>query len=100
MRYIKVTVASVEPLSTRRAGTKYAALSVNLEYIDSEENRKSAAKSASVIGDYVQTPILRWPPVKKIKSVFDAVAGIDESGNIWVDGFCPCSEADLIAMLK
>ena len=100
LRYIKVTVASVEPLSTRRAGTKYAALSVNLEYIDSEENRKAAAKSASVIGDYVQTPILRWPPVKKIKSVFDAVAGIDESGNIWVDGFCPCSEADLMCMLK
>jgi hypothetical protein len=53
-----------------------------------------------VIGDYVQTPILRWPPVKKIKSVFDAVAGIDEDGNIWVDGFCPCSESDLISMFK
>lgn len=100
LRYIKVTVASVEPLSTRRAGTKYAALSVNLEYIYSEENRKASAKSASVIGDYVQTPIHRWPPVKKIKSVFDAVAGLDDSGNIWVDGFCPCSEADLYKMLN
>lgn len=89
LRYIKVTVASVEPLSTRRVGTKYAALSVKLEYIDSEENRKSAAKSASVIGDYKQTPVLKWPPIKKIKSIYDAVAGIDETGNIWVDGFCP-----------
>lgn len=100
LRYIKVTVASVEPLSTRRAGAKYAALSVNLEYIDSEENREASAKSSSVIGDYVQTPIRRWPPVKKIKSVFDAVIGLDDSGKIWIDGFCPCSEADLLAMLK
>jgi hypothetical protein len=100
LRYIKVTAASVEPLSKRRAGTKYAALSVNLEYVESEENRKAAAKSASVIGDYVQSNHIHWSSVKKIISVFDAVAGLDDNDNILVDGFCPCSEADLIAMFK
>ena len=46
-------------------------------------------------GKYQQTPVDIWPAVKTIRSVFDAVIGMTEDGQIFVSGFCPLTEDDI-----
>ena len=95
IKNIKVTVNTVTPLSQRRKGSKYAAMSIKLELTPAGEGGKVGLKPSSRIGDYVQTRISNWLKVVKIKSVYDAVIGITASGEIFIDGYCPFSEQDL-----
>lgn len=41
------------------------------------------------------SPVSTWPPIKKIKSIFDAVIGITEDGKIYMDGYCPLSKQEI-----
>jgi hypothetical protein len=99
LKNIKVTANTVTPLSTRRKGSKYAAMTLRLDYSAAETNRKPSASTASMIGDYKQTKYSQWPPVSKIISIFDAVIGVTANGDFFVDGFCPCSEVDLTKII-
>ena len=99
LKNIKVTANTVTPLSTRRKGSKYAAMTLRLDYSAAETNSKPSASAASMIGDYKQTKYTQWPPVVKIISIFDAVIGVTANGDFFVDGFCPCSEVDLIKII-
>lgn len=91
--YIKVTAETVTPLSKRRKGSKYAQMTIKLEYMehDTQTKKKDSAKS----GEYKQTRVADWPKVERIKSVFDAVIGITSEGEIFIDGFCPLHKADI-----
>ena len=100
MKNIKVTVNTVTPLSQRRKGSKYAAMSIKLELIPAEGGGKMAVKPSSGIGDYVQTSIANWPKVVRIKSIYDAVIGVTAGGEIFIDGYCPCSEQDIYKALN
>lgn len=60
---------------------------------------KAEKKASTTLGDYEQTKVASWPAVTKIKSVFDAVIGVTSDGKMFVDGFCPCSEADLMRIM-
>ena len=95
---VKATVESVTPLSQRRKGSKYAAMTIRLE-CDASDN-VSEKKASTTIGAYEQTRIASWPSVTKIKSVFDAVIGKTSDGKLLIDGFCPCSEADIIRIMN
>ena len=95
---VKATVESVTPLSQRRKGSKYAAMTIRLE-CDASDN-VSEKKASTTIGAYEQTRITSWPAVSKIKSVFDAIIGKTSDGKLFVDGFCPCSEADIIRIMN
>ena len=99
LKNIKVSANTVTPLSSRRKGSKYAAMTLRLDYSAAETNRKPSASTASMIGDYKQTKYSRWPPVSKIISIFDAVIGVTANGDFFVDGFCPCSEVDLTKII-
>ena len=99
LKNIKVTANTVTPLSTRRKGSKYAAMTLRLDYSAAETNSKPSASAASMIGDYKQTKYTQWPPVAKIISIFDAVIGVSANGDFFVDGFCPCSEVDLTKII-
>ena len=92
MNHIKATVKDVTPLSKRRKGTKYAQMNVELEYI---EKRDDFYDRMIQVG-----PTSHWPKATKIKSVFDAVAGVTESGEILVEGFCPCSNEEIKKYFK
>ena len=92
LKNVKATVATVTPLSQRRKGSKYAAMTIRLEYEDSD--RKAEKMASAAPGGYAS-----WPAVTKIKSVFDAVIGVTDDGRMFVDGFCPCSEADLMRIM-
>lgn len=94
LKGVKATVATVTPLSQRRKGSKYAAMTIRLDYISSG-SKENTKKASTTIGDYKQTRIAAWPPVSRIKSVFDAVIGVTNTGEIYIDGFCPCSESDI-----
>lgn len=50
--------------------------------------------------DYIQTNIESWPPVVKILSIFDAVAGITSDDELFVDGFCPCTKEEIVKAIK
>ena len=91
---VKITVNTVTPLSARRKGSKYAAMTIRLDYISAAKGG-STKKANTTIGAYTQTRISSWPLVTKIKSMFDAVIGVTETGEVFVDGFCPCSESDI-----
>ena len=93
IKNLKATVEKVRPLSKMRKGSKYAVLEVRLDYVRPGPDKNT--KNSAAVGMYDRTPISVWPPVSKIKSVFDAVIGVTESGDILVDGFCPCSEQDI-----
>ena len=95
LKNIKVTADTVTPLSSRRKGSKYATMTIRLEYIAEKTPNRSPASAPSMIGDYTQTKYTQWPPVAKIISIFDAVIGVTSSGDFFVDGFCPCSEVDI-----
>ena len=97
---VKATANTVMPLSSRRKGAKYAAMTIRLDYTASEGGKDAAAKGPSTIGDYSQTEVAKWPPVIKILSVHDAVIGVTTHGAYFVDRFCPCSEADLVKMIS
>ena len=99
LKNIKVTANTVTPLSTRRKGSKYAAMTLRLDYSAAETNSKPSSSVASMIGDYKQTKYTQWPPVAKIISIFDAVIGVTANGDFFVDGFCPCSEVDLTKII-
>ncbi|MBM6914985.1 hypothetical protein H6B33_06165 [Gemmiger formicilis] len=88
---LKATVSSVTPISAKRKGSKYASMQVRVEYIGQPENRESE----DVLGNYLQTSVSAWPPVVRIKSIFDAVAGVTADGKLYVYGFCPCTEQEL-----
>ena len=90
---VKVTVNTVTPLSARRKGSKYAAMSIRIDY--NSDNSAAAKKANTTLGGYSQTRIASWPAVTRIKSIFDAVIGVTSSGEVLVDGFCPCSESDI-----
>jgi len=100
LKNITVTADTVTPLSSRRKGSKYAAMTLRLDYSAAETNSKSTASAASMIGDYKQTKYSQWPPVSKIISIFDAVIGVTANGDFFVDGFCPCSEVDIERLIK
>ena len=51
-------------------------------------------------GKYKQTPVDIWSSVKTIRSVFDAVIGMTEDGQIFVSGFCPLTEAEIQMLIK
>ena len=91
---VKATVNTVKPLSARRKGSKYAEMTIRLEYISSSKDG-SVKKDNTGKEAYTQTRISSWPVVTMIKSVFDAVIGVTETGEVFVDGFCPCSESDI-----
>lgn len=94
---IKVYACDVMPLSKRSSRAKYGTLNMRLEYVNKEN---LAAKSPDELGGYKQTGVNEWPPVVKIKSVFDAVIGITENGEVYVDGFCPCTDAEIKEIIK
>lgn len=87
---LKATVDTVIPVSKRTKKAKYAKMTVKLEYLPSLDNDEA------FIGNYVQTPVETWPQVAKIKSIYDAVIGITKDGEIYIDGFCPCSEDEIL----
>ena len=94
---IRVTVATVTPLSQKRKDSKYAAMSIRLEYMDGRN--KTPEKPFVEIGNYKQTKVTSWRSVTRIKSIFDAVVGITSDGELLVDGFCPCSQAILMKIM-
>ena len=74
-----------------------AAMTIRLDYVGADN--KAEKKASTTLGDYEQTKVASWPAVTKIKSVFDAVIGVTSDGKMFVDGFCPCSEADLMRIM-
>lgn len=99
LKNTKVTANTVTPLSSRRKGSKYAAMTLKLDYL-APESGSTAALPSSIIGDYPQTKVEQWPPVEKIVCVHDAVIGVTIDGKTYVDGFCPCSEADIAKIVS
>jgi hypothetical protein len=89
---------TVTPVSARRKGSKYAAMKIRIEYSSSAYDGVKK-KSSTIIGHYRQTRVESWPAVERIKSVFDAVIGVTEYGEIYVDGYCPCSEVDILKIV-
>ena len=48
-----------------------------------------------------QTPVAHWPAIAQMCCIFDAVIGLDEDGELYIDGYCPCSDEDtLLAALS
>ena len=97
LKNVKVTVATVTPLSQRRKGSKYAAMTIRVDYAGGKDRAKK--KVSSRLGDYEQTRVTSWSAVTKIMSIFDAVVGATNDGKLFIDGFCPCSEADLMRIM-
>ncbi len=93
-QFIKVTVKELQPLSQKRKGSKYSSMSVELTFEDPDTRI-----GPDVPGGYTQTPVSSWPPVKRIRSIYDAVVGVTEADELIVDGFCPCSENELKAYM-
>ena len=85
---IKAYAEDVVPLSKKGPRAKYAAMNVRLQYIGSNEEINRSGK-------YKQTPVEKWPAVKTISSVFDAVIGVAEDGQIFVSGFSPLTEEEI-----
>lgn len=54
-----------------------------------------ASKAVNDMAMYKQTKVDEWDPVTRIISVYDAVIGISDSGEMFAYGFCPCSENDI-----
>ena len=90
---IKAYAEDVVPLSKKGPRAKYATMNIRLEYVGDKE-------SVNMGGKYQQTPVDIWPAVKTIRSVFDAVIGMTEDGQIFVSGFCPLTEDDIYKLLK
>lgn len=95
---VKATVNTVTPLSARRKGSKYATMTIRLDYLVSA-GKPSAKKASTIIGDYTQTRVASWPAVSIIKSIFDAVIGVTDDGALYVDGFCPCSKSEICSIM-
>lgn len=98
LRNLKVTVGTVTPLSDLPQGSQYAAMTLRLQLLDPNAAAQTAV--STIPGEYSQTRVDTWPAVRSILSVFDAVMGVTEQGEYFIDGFCPCSEADLIRIAK
>ena len=90
---ITACAGEVTPLSQRRKGSKYSNMTVLLNY-------KAPPKTRWTNTLYSETPVESWPPVKKIKCVLDAVVGVTADHKLLVDGFCPCTEAELMKLMK
>ena len=90
---IKAYAEDVVPLSQKGPRAKYATMNIRLEYVGDKE-------SVNMGGKYQQTPVDIWPAVKTIRSVFDAVIGMTEDGQIFVSGFCPLTEEDIYKLIK
>ena len=61
------------------------------------QGRKKEAQNIDQI-KYTQTKHKDWTKIKKIISIYDAVAGLTEDNRLLIDGFCPCEENELRAM--
>ena len=96
---LTVTVDTVTPLSTRRKGSKYAAMTIKIDY-KSNMGKESKKRSPDTLGNYAQTKISSWPSITRIKSIFDAVIGVTNTGVLYIDGFCPCDEKEIRCMLN
>lgn len=90
---IKAYAEDVAPLSKKGPRAKYATMNVRLQYIGSNEEINRSGK-------YKQTPVEEWPAVKTIRSVFDAVIGVTEDGQIFVSGFCPLTEEEIQMLIN
>ncbi len=88
---IKGIVSTVEPLSKRKSGAKYAKVDLDLEYYDPY----SIEAGPDAIGNYQQTAVKDWPKIKKLQSIYDAVIGLTEDGQILIDGYCPFTEQEI-----
>lgn len=86
LKNIKASVHAVEPLSKRRDTSKYAMMEVRLDYMEIDPQTGEC---------HIYAQVEPWPPVIKIKSVFDAVIGVTSNNEIYVDGFCPCSDSEI-----
>ena len=53
-----------------------------------------------MFGKNNRVPVDTWPAVITIRSVFDAVIGMTEDGQIFVSGFCPFTEAEIQMLIK
>lgn len=85
---IKAYAEDVVPLSKKGSRAKYASMNIRVEYA----GKKDVIRS---VGKYKQTPVEEWPAVKTISSVFDAVIGVAEDGQIFVSGFSPLTEEEI-----
>ena len=83
---ITTSVYAVNPLSKRRDTSKYAMMEVRLDYMEIDPQTGEC---------HIYAQVEPWPPVIKIKSVFDAVIGVTSNNEIYVDGFCPCSDSEI-----
>ena len=92
---IRATVETVTPLSARRKGSKYAQMTIRMDYVFEDERTYTAKKVVTAAGEYTSMNVRGWPTVEGIKSVFDAVIGVTEDGEIYVDGFCPSLETEI-----
>lgn len=99
LKNLKVTVASATPVSARRKGAKYAELSILIEYIDSAKPGK-AKENGSKPSAFNQISVNDWPPVERIKSIFDAVVGITANGKIFIDGVSLCTQKEIKNILQ
>ena len=96
LKSLKATVVGVKPLSKRSKTAKYPLLRIQLEY---KEDARNATKPEDIIGAYPQKRYYLWPPVKKILSIFDAVIGVTEDDQIFIDGFCPYTEKEIYKVM-
>ena len=83
---ITASVYAVNPLSKIRDTSKYTSMEVRLDYMEIDPQTGEC---------HIYTQVEPWPPVIKIKSVFDAVIGVTSNNEIYVDGFCPCSDSEI-----
>lgn len=95
---VKAFANIVTPLSVKRKCSKYASMEIRIEYCPSSDS-DDTKKASMIIGNYKQTCVKNWPEIKRIKSVFDAVIGITGDGEVYVDGYCPCTKSDILKIV-
>lgn len=91
-----IRVDSLKKASISRNG-KNAEMEVTLKLDGGPINQIHASKK---IGSYNRMPFEMWPKVHRIKSIYDALIGITSNNEIFVDGYCPCSEAEIISLIS
>lgn len=88
MQGVKATVETIVPVSAKRKGAKYPDMDIRLEYV----GQPKKPRKQPPLGNYLQTEVCDWPPVCRILSVFDAVIGVTESGEVYYYGFSACTD--------
>ena len=94
---MRAVVVGAKPLSSRRQGSKYAVITVRIEYTDPSSEGKDQSR---VPGAYQQTPVQDWPSVRYIKSIYDGTIGATDKGEIYIDGFTAATEAQIKKVMK